>query len=114
LPGKNLLLAKVECKEAKREGPSEKGVEREGDRREHWWNRQHRGGSRIWECKEQGNQDPSDDSLMSTDRMKRRIEEKEKQACTIFVGDLNPETSAKQLTGLCKRFENQRELLLQV
>jgi RNA recognition motif-containing protein len=52
--------------------------------------------------------------MMSTDRKKRRIEEEEKQACTIFVGDLNPETSAKQLTGLFKRFENQRELLLRV
>jgi hypothetical protein len=42
---------------------------REGDRKEHWWDRQHYGRNRNWECKEQGNQD----SLMNTDRKKRRI-----------------------------------------
>jgi hypothetical protein len=44
--------------------------------------------------------------LASTDRKKKRIEEKEKQACTVFVGDLDPETTAEQLTGLFCKFGN--------
>lgn len=73
------------------------------DRREHRRG-QHRGGSRSRESRERGNPSSSYDSLASTDWKKRRIEEKEKQANTIFVGDLDPETTAEQLTGLFCKF----------
>ena len=112
----------VERKRRDREGPYERprgdewrerdGGEverkREGDRREHRRGPLRRGGSRNRESKEPGNRDPSVgyDSLNSTDRKKKRIEEKEKQACTVFVGDLDPETTAEQLSGLFKKFGN--------
>jgi hypothetical protein len=70
----------------------------DGDRRRKEHRRGHRGGSRS--------RDPAFDSLASTDRKKKRVEEKEKQACTIFVGDLDPSSTAEQLTGLFKKFGN--------
>ena len=74
---------------------------RERDEKEGEWRRkqqrrqQLRGGSMNRQSRERG---------IETGRKKKRIEEKEKQACTIFVGDLDPETTAEQLTGLFKRF----------
>lgn len=70
----------------------------DGDRRRKEHRRGHRGGSRS--------RDPAFDSLASTDRKKKRVEEQEKQACTIFVGDLDPSSTAEQLTGLFKKFGN--------
>lgn len=66
---------------------------------------QHRGGSRNRESRERGNNPSSSyDSLASADRKKKRIEEKAKQDSTIFVGDLDPDTTAEQLTGLFCKF----------
>lgn len=66
----------------------------------------HRGGSRNRDYRERGNRDSKSgyDSLASTDKKKKRIEDKEKQPCTIFVGDLDPDTTAEQLTELFKKF----------
>lgn len=74
----------------------------DGDRRRREHRRGHRGGSRSRDP----SRDPAFDSLTSTDRKKKRVEEKEKQACTIFVGDLDPSSTAEQLTGLFKKFGN--------
>lgn len=46
------------------------------------------------------------DNFSSTNRKKTRVDEKEKerQSCTIFVGDLDPMVTAEQLTSLFQKF----------
>lgn len=73
----------------------DRGSREEGGDREKQQRRGQRGGSRSRS---------HSDSLNSTDRKKKRIEESKRQESTIFVGDLDPETTAEQLTGLFKRF----------
>lgn len=84
------------------EGESEWRLE--GDRREQRRGQQHRGEVRNRESRGRGSRELGYDSLLSTDRKKKRIEEKDRQASTIFVGDLDPETTAEQLSELFKKF----------